>query len=260
MLREERFARIIEYLKINHTAKVNQLADLNKVSVDTVRRDLEILEDYGALKRVRGGAALKQDNMERSVYEMRLTLRNCEKVQLAALVTEVLEEGQTVVIGSGSTTAEIAKAVAMNYKRLTVITNDMDIVQILSHKENFNLIVLGGLFDAEENATYGEQCEEEIRQYNADVCILAVNSISLEKGFSDFRLNQVDALRCMIDISDKVVIAADSSKFDRTASVTLCPVDRADVIITDSKLPPDKKKEYERAGVEIIMPEIDEEA
>jgi len=258
LLREERFANIIEFLKVNQTAKVNQLADLNRVSVDTVRRDLEMLEEYGALKRVRGGAVLKQDNMERSVYEMRMTLRSREKMQLAALITQIVEEGQTIVIGSGSTTSEIAKVLATNYKRLTVITNDMDIVRILSHKEHFNLIVLGGLFDAEENATYGEQCEEEICQYNADTGILAVNSISTDKGFSDFRLNQIDAFRCMMDISDKVVIAADSSKFGKTASVTLCPLDKADIIITDSGLTAEQKKEYEKCGVTIIMP--DEEA
>lgn len=114
----------------------------------------------------------------------------------------MLVEGQTVVMGSDSTTVEIAKYIAANYKRLTVITNDLDIVKIFSHKERFNIIVTGGLYDAGEHALYGEQCEEEIGQceeeigqYNADVCLLAVNSISFEKGISDFRLNQIDTFR-----------------------------------------------------------------
>mgnify|MGYP002645090275 FL=1 len=71
----------------------------------------------------------------------------------------MLAEGQTVVMGSGSTTVEIAKYIAANYKRLTVITNDLDIVKIFSHKERFNIIVTGGLYDAGEHALYGEQCE-----------------------------------------------------------------------------------------------------
>lgn len=141
MLREKRFSNIIEYLKVNNTAKVDQLAKLNQVSLDTVRRDLETLEGYGTLKRVRGGAVLKNDDMERQPYDMRTMLRGKEKLQLAELVGQVVKEGQTIAIGSGSTTVEIARYLAVNYDSLTVITNDIDIVHLLTGKENFNLIV-----------------------------------------------------------------------------------------------------------------------
>ena len=253
MLQEERFSNIIELLKINKTAKVNELAKINKVSVDTVRRDLEVLEGYGILERVRGGAVWKDANNTRNIYGMRVTVNSDKKMQIAENVGKVIDEGQTVVIGSGSTTVEIAKYMAANYKRLTVITNDLDIVKILSHKERFNIIIPGGLYDAQEHAIYGEQCETEIEQYNADVCILAVNSISFEKGISDFRLNQIETLKKMISISERVVIAADSTKFGKTACMRVCGIEDIDTLLCDSSLDILEKSLFETAGIEVIM-------
>ena len=209
------------------------------MSVDTVRRDLEVLEGYGILERVRGGAVWKDTNNTRNIYEVRVTVNTEKKEEIAGIADRVLAEGQTVVIGSGSTTIEIAKYIAANYKRLTVITNDLDIVKIFSRKERFNIIVTGGLYDAQEHAIYGEQCEEEIGQYNADVCLLAVNSISFEKGISDFRLNQIDALRKMMSISERVVVAADSTKVGKTAYAVLRKLIRFFVTVS---LPLRKKK------------------
>lgn len=166
----------------------------------------------------------------------------------------MLAEGQTVVMGSGSTTVEIAKYIAANYKRLTVITNDLDIVKIFSHKERFNIIVTGGLYDAGEHALYGEQCEEEIGQYNADVCLLAVNSISFEKGISDFRLNQIDTFRKMMSISERIVVAADSTKVGKTSFMRVCGVEEIDTLLCDSRLAPEEKEKFEAAGIEVIMP------
>lgn len=254
MLQEERFSNIIELLKINKMAKVNELAKINKVSVDTVRRDLEVLEGYGILERVRGGAVWKDANSTRNIYEVRVTVNTEKKEEIAGIADRVLAEGQTVVMGSGSTTVEIAKYIAANYKRLTVITNDLDIVKIFSHKERFNIIVTGGLYDAGEHALYGEQCEEEIGQYNADVCLLAVNSISFEKGISDFRLNQIDTFRKMMSISERIVVAADSTKVGKTSFMRVCGVEEIDTLLCDSRLVPEEKEKFEAAGIEVIMP------
>ncbi len=258
MLQEERFSNIIDYLKSNKTAKVNELARINKVSVDTVRRDLETLEGYGILERVRGGAVWKDANNTRNIYGMRMTVNIEKKIEISEMAGRVIVEGQTVVIGSGSTTVEIAKYIAANYKRLTVITNDLDIVRIFSHKERFNIIIPGGLYDFQEHAVYGRQCEDEIGQYNADVCILAVNSISFERGISDFRLNQIDVFRKMMSVSERVAVAADSTKVGKTACMKICGIEEIDALLCDSRLTPEEKKKFESAGIEVIMPEESE--
>lgn len=255
MLQEERFSNIIDYLKSNKTAKVNDLARINKVSVDTVRRDLETLEGYGILERVRGGAVWKDANNTRNIYGMRVTVNIEKKIEISEMAGRVIVEGQTVMIGSGSTTVEIAKYIAAKYKRLTVITNDLDIVRIFSHKERFNIIIPGGLYDFQEHAVYGRQCEDEIGQYNADVCILAVNSISFERGISDFRLNQIDVFRKMMSVSECVAVAADSTKVGKTACMKICGIEEIDRLLCDSSLTPEEKQQFESAGIEVIMPE-----
>ncbi len=255
MLQEERFSNIIDYLNSNKTAKVNDLARINNVSVDTVRRDLETLEGYGILERVRGGAVWKDANNTRNIYGMRMTVNIEKKIEISEMAGRVIVEGQTVMIGSGSTTVEIAKYIAANYKRLTVITNDLDIVRIFSHKERFNIIIPGGLYDFQEHAVYGRQCEDEIGQYNADVCILAVNSISFERGISDFRLNQIDVFRKMMSVSECVAVAADSTKVGKTACMKICGIEEIDKLLCDSSLTPEEKQQFESAGIEVIMPE-----
>ena len=254
MLQEERLLKLIEYLRANERGSFKELAEMLEVSEVTVRKDLAELERRKAAKLVRGGAVWKEANNTRNIYEVRVSVNTEKKEEIAGIADRVLAEGQTVVMGSGSTTVEIAKYIAANYKRLTVITNDLDIVKIFSHKERFNIIVTGGLYDAGEHALYGEQCEEEIGQYNADVCLLAVNSISFEKGISDFRLNQIDTFRKMMSISERIVVAADSTKVGKTSCMRVCGVEEIDTLLCDSRLAPEEKEKFEAAGIEVIMP------
>lgn len=254
MLQEERLLKLIEYLRANERGSFKELAEMIEVSEVTVRKDLAELERRKAAKLVRGGAVWKDANNTRNIYEVRVTVNTEKKEEIADIADRVLAEGQTVVMGSGSTTVEIAKYIAANYKRLTVITNDLDIVKIFSHKERFNIIVTGGLYDAGEHALYGEQCEEEIGQYNADVCLLAVNIISFEKGISDFRLNQIDTFRKMMSISERIVVAADSTKVGKTSCMRVCGVEGIDTLLCDSRLAPEEKEKFEAAGIEVIMP------
>ena len=258
MLKEERTANIIECLKEKNSATIRELADLNKVSEDTVRRDLEYLEMHGVLDRVRGGAVWRRENLSQHVYELRLAINADAKSQLAPLVRNVLKDGETLILNSGSTTVEIAKYIAQWYKRLTVITNDINIIALLSKKENFRLILLGGFIDKEENATYGSNAEEEIKQYNADVGIFAVNSISIDRGVRDFRADQLETFKNMIKVSDKVVVAIDASKFEKNSCMEVCGLDEVHCIISDEGLSKEQITAYSSKGIEVITPGNDE--
>lgn len=252
MLQEERFSNIIQYLKENKIAKLRQLSKLNGVSVDTVRRDLEILENYGVLEKVHGGAVYKQESADPNTFGMRIVSHRREKAELARGITSVVKEGQTVALGSGSTIIEIAKVFAESYKRLTVITNDLNVVDVLSAKENFTIILAGGVYNGEENAIFGGQCEQELGQYNADVGILSVGGISPDKGITDVRLEQIDVLRRIIDMSEKVVVAADHSKFAKVACSAICEARGIDIILSDAELSDLQKEIYEQLGITVI--------
>lgn len=254
MLQEKRFSRIMEYLAVNDKASTEELAKLNGVSIDTVRRDLDVLEKYGVLDRVRGGAVMRRESLEQHVSELRGILNPEHKRQIAQLIAHVVEDGTTVAIGGGSTCAEIAKVMATNYKRLTVITNNLDIVKILKDNEDFKIIIPGGMVDKEENCIFGEKCEEELGMFNADVGIVSSASVSVKKGMSDFRFNIIETMLRIMSISEKVVLAVDSTKFNKSSSMKMCEIKDIDVVISDEGIPAGESRKLRTMGIEVITP------
>ena len=125
------------------------------VSIDTVRRDLEVLEKKGFLKRVHGGAILKQkkDNVLNKIFNEREVNHLEKKQEVASLAIELIEEGQAIALNGGTTTIEIAKVLVEKFRRLTIITNDLRILSILGANKNFN-VILTGVFIIQRNILY----------------------------------------------------------------------------------------------------------
>ena len=253
MIREKRFANIVEYLKANHTATVLKLSELNDVSIDTVRRDLKILEDKDLVERVRGGAIWK-DHTKTNKYMVAASGDEAKGV-FASQINYLLEDGMTVVLNSGRTNIELAKDIVRQCTRLTVITNDLQIAKILSGKEHFRVILLGGIMDMQNNATYGNQCEKEVLMYNADILFLNVDSISLERGVSDDRINQIETFRKMMQIAQTIAITADEKAFETISCLPMCRIEDVDVVVSGTKLDKDHRKAYEMRGIKLLEPD-----
>ena len=184
------------------------------VSIDTVRRDLEVLEKKGIVKRVHGGAVLIQnnDNVLNKLFNER-EVKNLEKKQeVASLAIELIEEGQAIALNGGTTTIEIAKVLVEKFKRLTIITNDLRILSILGANKNFNVILTGGFYNPEEYTLYGKQCEEILSHFNIDIAFITVNALSLEHGLTDFRMHEVGVIQTILSRTKYKVVVADSSK------------------------------------------------
>ena len=255
MLQENRFFRIVSYLKQNGTATLNDLAAETESSIGTVRRDLKLLEQDGMLRVVRGGAVSTNDDLTKQRFQMRGIEHKEEKQMLGSALHSIVVDGQAVALNGGTTNVEVAKYLVENYRRLTIITNNLYIFRVLKNAENFTLIVPGGLFDHEEYATYGKQCEAEIRSYNIDVALLGINAISLEKGITDFRLREVGVIRALLESAKKRVVVADHSKFDRIACVNVCGLDEIDCIVSDGQIGAGTLHRYENGThVKILMP------
>ena len=126
---------------------------------------------------------------------------------------------------------------AENRRRLTVLTNNLKALHILASAPSFTIIVPGGIVDADTDELFGQQCEAEIKNYNIDVAVIGAASVSLKNGLTDNRFYQKGVIQSIMSISQKKILAADSTKFDRTASVHICRLEELDVIISDSSLP-----------------------
>ncbi|MDF2723151.1 MAG: hypothetical protein K0Q59_2826 [Paenibacillus sp.] len=255
-MQEERYQKINELLVKSNSVKVSELVQFLNVSVDTVRRDLENMEKNGLLKRVHGGAVPLPDHGNKQSFPQRQSKYQAEKAELAELASGLVSEGQAVAMNAGTTNVEVAKKLAERFERLTIITNGLQIVEPFAHKKGFVVIVPGGIVDYEEHALYGANCEEQIASYNIDVAFIACNAISLQKGLTDFRINEVGIIRKMLDCSRYNVVVADSSKFETTSYLNVAPLNRIDRIVTDSHVSMSVVEKYAGQQTIIVYPEV----
>lgn len=254
MLQEQRHEMIESFLKQQKAVKASELATLLDVSIDTIRRDLEVLENKGNVKRVHGGAVLIQntDNVVNKLFSER-EVKNLEKIQeVASLAIELIEEGQAIALNGGTTTIEIAKALVDKFKRLTIITNDLRILSILGANKHFNVILTGGFFNPEEYTLYGKQCEEILSNFNIDIAFITVNALSLEQGLTDFRMHEIGVIQTILSRTKHKVVVADSSKFETSAYINICPLKDIDLIVTDSSLSSNIIEEYSKQDIRIL--------
>ncbi|ALC92675.1 hypothetical protein AM500_05445 [Bacillus sp. FJAT-18017] len=254
MLQEQRHQMIESFLKQQKSVKATELAALLDVSIDTVRRDLEVLEKKGIVKRVHGGAILIQntDNVLNKLFSER-EVKNLEKKQeVASLAVELIEEGQAIALNGGTTTIEIAKVLVERFKRLTIITNDIRILSILGPHKNFNVILTGGFFNPEEYTLYGKQCEEILSSFNSDIAFITVNGLSLEHGLTDFRMHEVGVIQTIMSKTKYKVVVADSTKFETSSYINIGPLKDIDLIVTDSSLPSTVVEEYSKQDIRIL--------
>ena len=160
-----------------------------------------------------------------------------------------------VALNHGTTNIEIAKFLCGNYENLTILTTSFPVLNVLCEAKKFSVILPGGIADLNECCLYSGHCEREIRKYNIDVALLAVNAVSLSKGVMDFRLNEVGIIQSMMDSAAHKYIVADSSKYETVSCINLCPLSIVDGLLTDSALSGDILSQYESAGIKVLLPE-----
>ena len=252
MLQEERYKKIQELLRQNDSVKVTELVHVLNVSIDTVRRDLENMETKKMLKRVHGGAILPEDQGDQNVFSYRESKNKEKKIELAGLACEYVSEGQAIALNAGTTNLEIAKKLSESFERLTIITNGLRIIEHFSQKPGFTIVVPGGIVDQQEYALYGKKCEEDIAGYNIDQSFISINAISVSKGLTDFRIHEIDIIKAMMGSSRQVIVAADSSKFEKVSYLNVCSLEQVDMIVTDSTINEDIVKKYRNSGMKVI--------
>lgn len=253
MLQENRLLQIVRYLQERNTAALEELSNLTGVSIGTTRRDLSKLQESGILSMVRGGAVFRNADLTKQIFDMRSMEHKSEKQSLAQMLTEIISDGQAIALNSGTTNLEIAHFLVSHYQRLTVLTNNLRIMNILKAGDHFTLIVPGGVFAPQEHAIVGAQCAAEILTYNLDVALLAVNGLSPSKGITDFRLPEVEIAQAMLKASTTRVVVADHTKFGRISCMNICDLSEINYILTDSQVTEEHLDQCRAQGVRVLI-------
>jgi DeoR family transcriptional regulator of aga operon len=249
----ERRHRILDLLREHGRVTVEALAGRFVTSAVTIRSDLTALEATGALERTHGGALLSQDDNDRPLAVKR-TLHHAEKVRIAKAAVALIQSGETVILDSGTTTAEIAKQIRkLEGFTLNVITNALNIAMLLADVPFVRLIMPGGILRPESNSLSGHMAEAALADLQADRLFLGADGLDPERGVMTPHLPEAQLNAKMIAISRQVIAVADSSKLMRRNISLIARVDQLHMLITDGGAHPDVVAELERRGVEVRL-------
>ena len=252
MLAEERKEKIIQILEEKGQIKVSYLTKLFNVSLQTIRRDLEILEAEGLIKKVYGGAILNKEKFKNLTRSTREKQSLEEKEEIAEIAVKLIKEGDSIALNDSTTNLAIAKKLRKNFKNLTIISNSLTIINELSDIEGFDVILAGGILNVKEQAFFGEITERILDSFIIDKAFISVSSFSLKTGITDYPLEEVQVQKKLLDISQKSIIIADSSKLESTSIIKVTDVSHVDLLVTDSNISSKTKSTYEKEGISII--------
>jgi DeoR family transcriptional regulator of aga operon len=251
VLNEERRRSIVHFVNQQGRALIRDLAGDFGTSEITIRRDLDFLSNRGLIYRTRGGAlAIRNNGSERNLTE-REQQHPQEKLRIAAAAAKIVQEGQSIILDSGSTTTAIARAFR-DFHHLTVITNAVNIATELAGS-SVEVILTGGILRKNSYSLVGPLAEESLRHLKADIVFLGIDGFDAQTGVSTADLLEAQLNRIMVNMAERVVAVCDSSKFGKRSLTTIVPLSKLDSVITDKQIPGDDFKALKKAGVEVIL-------
>ena len=208
---------ILELVRERGYVSIDELARHFAVTPQTIRRDINQLADAGLLRRYHGGAHQMRD----------------EKQRIAAAMAARIPDQASLFINIGTTTEAIARAL-LNHRDLKIITNDLHVASILSTKEDFDVLIAGGNVRS-DGGVVGQATADFISQFKVDFALIGISGIDEDGTLLDFDYQEVRVSQAIIHNARKVFLAADSSKFGRSAMTRLGSLEQIDCLFTDTQ-------------------------
>jgi DeoR/GlpR family transcriptional regulator of sugar metabolism len=252
MLAQQRRTKILELLQEEGSARVSSLSKLFEVSEPTIRQDLERLESDGYISREHGGAYLKTIPEQVRSLNLQHTENMDKKMRIGKKAVEFINDGDFIILDSGSTVTEIAKN--LEYKKdLKVITNSLNIALLLGAHYEFEVMVTGGEFKAPTLSLTGEKAADFFKKIYVNKLFLATGGVSFDTGLTYPGFNDLQVKKAMIESATEVYLVADSTKIGKTSFAALGPVELIQVLITDGGIDPKVRQNLEGRGIKVIV-------
>ena len=254
MLVEERRRRIAELLESQERVTVEELVGRFDVSAVTIRGDLDALAEIGAVVRSHGGALRRVEAPEDVPINVKETLHHAEKVRIGHAAAQMVNDGETIMLDSGTTTLEIARQIRyVKFRSLNVITNALNIAMELASLPHVRLIMIGGILRQMSYSLAGPPAEATVRGLHADRLYLGVDGLDPDIGLMTPDVLEAQLNAQMIQISREVVVVADASKFQRRSLSIIAKLDAVHKVITDSGVPEETLATLQAHGVEVLV-------
>ena len=248
----DRQIQILRLLERRQRISVAELCATFDVSEATARRDLESLASQGKLQRVHGGAIISTQAPPEQPILQRQNEQADEKFRIGQAAAALVQVGETVFLGSGTTVLEAARHLR-GRQNLTVLTNSLPVVNTLAGAEGMTVICLGGMLRESELSFIGHITEQALAEVRADLVFIGTRAISLEYGLTHEYLPETMTDRAILKAGKEIIVLADHTKFGRAATVRLAPLESIHTIVTDNGTPQDFIDAVQERGLQVVV-------
>ncbi len=248
---EERIRGIIKILERENRVLINDLCEIYDTTAVTIRKDLDILESQGVLKRTHGGAILHKPLFHGLALSEKEKLYAEEKRRIADEAVKLISEGDVIILDSGSTTTQLARNLK-NMKNVTVITNAVNIALELASTE-LEIILTGGSLQKNSSTLVGPLAEDILSKISADKLFHGGDGVDYEIGLTTPDIVEAATSRSMMQRAGENILLVDSSKFGRRSLGVICQIEEIDKIITTKEMDKIEKQKLEDMGVDVVI-------
>ncbi|WP_432136188.1 MULTISPECIES: DeoR/GlpR family DNA-binding transcription regulator [unclassified Streptomyces] len=258
MARDARWKTLLELLGERGRLDVEEAAAELAVSAATIRRDFDRLAEQRMLVRTRGGAVAHGVSYELPL-RYKAARRAPEKQRIARAVAALIMPGEAVGLTGGTTTTEVARALALRddlgagSPALTIVTNALNIAGELAVRPQFKIVVTGGVARAQSYELVGPLADGVLGQITLDVAVLGVVSFDVVHGAAAHDESEAAVNRALCERAERVVLAADSTKLGRRAFARICAADTVDTLVTDTAADPAVLRRFEETGIRVVV-------
>lgn len=244
---------ILNLVRATGRVGVEALAERFDVTHQTIRRDLAELADQGMLDRVHGGAVLKS-GVSNIGYEERRGLHEPAKAAIGRACAELIPDNSSLILNIGTTTEAVARAL-LGHRNLTVVTNNMNVANILAANESCDIIVAGGQVRRSDGGLVGDLTSEFMANFKVDYAIVGCSALDADGDILDFDMAEVRVSRAILRQARERWLVTDATKLARTAPIRVVSLADMDAVFTDRPLPAPLQALCEDAGTRTVVAE-----
>jgi DeoR/GlpR family transcriptional regulator of sugar metabolism len=252
----ERRLKIAQQVQDYGSVRVSELMRSFHVTDTSIRRDLEILETQGRVRRFHGGAVATARSQAPQSFQTKTREHPQEKGRIGAAAAALVFAGESILLDSGTTVLQVALHLPENLPgptSVTVVTNSLPVISELQTWNSVHLNLLGGILLPEFQVTVGPQTIANLRRMQVDKAFISCDGLTLSHGLTTAHMLIAEVGRVMAEVAYEVIAVADSSKLGRVGFTPIVPLSAVHKLVTDSGAPADLLDEFRTAGIEVII-------
>lgn len=251
MLAIERRNEILAKLLVEGKVIVSDLSRAYNVTEETIRRDLEKLENDGMAKKTYGGAVRNESLNVDVPYNVRKQANVLGKQHIASIIASMIDDGDYLVLDASTTALSVVKSI-MHRRKITLITNSIEILLELANKTDWNILSTGGVLKEGGLSLVGYQAERMISSFHVDLAVCSCKGLDMEMGITDSNERDAQIKKAFFKAAKRKVLAVDSTKFEKISFVEIAGVQDVDVVVTDQQPSEAWMQHFANNGVDIM--------